>query len=151
MKSTAEGGKRRAIALDTFIKLMRAASSVSSRVHSHLAEEKLTESQFGILEAIRHQGPLCQRDLSAKILKTGGNITMVVDNLEKRGLVRRERDEADRRMIHVGLTAEGSLLTERVYRRQVDAIERELAYLSEEEQRQLGALCRKVGLRAGKG
>ena len=140
----------RVTALDTFIKLLRATSSVTSRVHGHLAGEKLTESQFGVLEAISHLGPLCQRELSAKILKTGGNITMVVDNLEKRGLVRRQRDAADRRVVHVHLTPEGKDVIRRVFPRQAESIEQEMGLLSDEEQVQLGALCKKLGLRLGR-
>lgn len=139
--------EERATSLDAFIKLLRAAGSVSSRVHTHLAEENLTDSQFGVLEALHHRGPLCQRDLSAKILKSGGNITMIVDNLEKRGLVRRERDGADRRLVNVSLTPEGEQVIQRVYPRQTEAIEREMGFLTLEERQQLGALCRKVGLR----
>lgn len=50
-----------------------------------------------MLEALYHKGPLCKRDIAAKILKSTGNITLLIDNLEKNGLVRRERDNEDRR------------------------------------------------------
>ena len=83
-------------ALNTYTKLMRAAESVTNRVSSSMSAADLTVSQFGVLEALHHKGPLCQRDIAAKILKSSGNITMVIDNLEKRGLVRRERDNQDR-------------------------------------------------------
>jgi MarR family 2-MHQ and catechol resistance regulon transcriptional repressor len=52
-------------------------------VHRVLAEPKLTISQFGVLEALYHKGPLCQRDIASKILKSTGNITLVIVNLEK--------------------------------------------------------------------
>ncbi|NTU60640.1 MAG: MarR family transcriptional regulator [Deltaproteobacteria bacterium] len=141
------GADESGAAVDAFVKLLRAATSVSSRVHAHLAEEGLTDSQFGVLEAISHRGPLYQRELAHKILKTGGNITMVVDNLERRGLVRRERDAADRRLVSVAVTPQGAELMARVLPRQLEAIRRELAPLSVEEQAQLGALCRKIGLK----
>ena len=56
-------------ALNTFIKLVRAAESVSVRINSSLPKNGLTESQFGVLEALYHLGPLCQRDLGSKLLK----------------------------------------------------------------------------------
>ena len=93
-------------ALNAFIKLQRAAESVSSRVHSVLPGE-LTITQFGVLEALHHIGPLCQSELAEKLLKSGGNLTLVVDNLEKAGYVLRERDPADRRFVVVKLTAKG--------------------------------------------
>ena len=67
----------------------------------------LTESQFGTLEALYHLGPLCQGEIGQKILKSSGNMTMVVDNLEKRGLVQRQRSQQDRRQIEVSLTRPG--------------------------------------------
>ena len=87
-------------ALNAFIKLQRSAESVSVRIHAVLPEG-LTITQFGVLEAIYHIGPLCQSELAEKLLKSGGNLTLVVDNLEKAGYVRRERDSADRRFVVV--------------------------------------------------
>ena len=78
-------------ALNAYTKLMRAAESVTGRTSRIMAASNLTISQFGILEVLFHKGSLCQRDIATKILKSTGNITMVIDNLEKRFLVRRER------------------------------------------------------------
>src|SRR5450432_865461 len=93
-------------ALNAFIKLQRAAESVSVRVHAILPEG-LTTTQFGVLESLHHIGPLCQSELAEKLLKSGGNLTLVVDNLEKAGFVSRERDPADRRFVVVKLTEKG--------------------------------------------
>lgn len=71
------------LALSTYTKLVRAAESVTSRTSRLMTEAGLTLSQFGVLEALYHKGPLCQRDIAAKILKSTGNITLVIDNLEK--------------------------------------------------------------------
>ncbi len=132
-------------ALDAFIKLMRAADALAARVHQHLAADKLTESQLGVLEALFHAGPLCQRDLAEKLLKSGGNLTMVVGNLERRGLVHRDRDPDDRRYVRVRLTEAGRQTIERVFPRHVARIVAELGRLSPAEQNQLGRLCRRLG------
>ena len=87
------------LVLSTYIKLVRAADSVNSRSHRHLSGPNLSFSQFAVLEALYHLGPLCQKDIAAKILKSPRNITMVVDNLEKRNLVKRERHTEDRRIL----------------------------------------------------
>jgi MarR family transcriptional regulator, 2-MHQ and catechol-resistance regulon repressor len=98
MKSTHyTGAKDEMRALNAYVKLTRASKTVSSRIHRHFGDAGLTVSQFGVLEAIYHVGPLSQAELAKKILKSTGNITMVIDNLEKRGLVRRERKQGDRR------------------------------------------------------
>jgi MarR family transcriptional regulator, 2-MHQ and catechol-resistance regulon repressor len=136
-------GERRA--LDTLIKLVRATESLHGRLSGPMTEAGLTTSQFGALEALLHLGPMCQRDLGEKLLKSTGNITMVVDNLEKRGLARRVRDTEDRRYVTVHLTEEGERLIREVFPRHAAAVAAELSVLSPEEQEQLGRLCRKLG------
>jgi MarR family 2-MHQ and catechol resistance regulon transcriptional repressor len=136
-------------ALNCYTKLMRAAESVTSRTSRHMGASDLTISQFGVLEALLHKGSLCQRDIAAKILKSTGNMTLVIDNLEKRNLVRRERDSQDRRYLTVHLTDEGTALITEVYTRVEAAIISEMSVLSTDEQQTLGRLSKKLGLQAG--
>ena len=133
-------------ALDAFIKLVRAAGSVSGRVESRFGDIALTVSQFGVLEALHHLGPLYQKDLAKKILKSTGNITMVVDNLEKRDLVERVRDEKDRRHYFVRITEKGAILIRSFFPDHVGRIVKELGALTGAEQEELARLCKKVGL-----
>lgn len=137
------------LALNTYTKLMRAAESVTNRVHRVLAEPKLTISQFGALEALHHKGPLCQKDIATKILKSTGNITLVIDNLEKNDLVRRERDSEDRRYLTIHLTETGAELIARVFADVEASIVAEMAALTEDEQELLARLCKKLGLKGG--
>ena len=134
-------------ALNTYTKLMRAAESVTTRVHRVLAAPKLTISQFGVLEALYHKGSLCQKDIATKILKSTGNITLVIDNLEKTGLVRRERDCEDRRYVTIHLTEAGLKLITTVFTDVEASIVTEMASLSESEQKALGDLCKKLGIK----
>ena len=133
-------------ALDAFIKLVRASESVSRRIHRHLADAGLSVSQFGVLEALYHVGPLSQMEIAGKILKSTGNITMVIDNLEKRGLVKRERSAEDRRLYAVQLTATGRKLIEDTFPRHAEQITQEMNVLTRAEQEELSRLCKKVGL-----
>ncbi len=135
-------------ALDTYIKLMRAANSVSARLERKLSELGLTENQFGVIEALYHLGPMCQRALGEKLLTSGGNITMVVDNLEKRKLVRRERDAADRRYITVHLSPEGRALVQQIFPGHVSRITDEMSVLGAGEQEELSRLLKKLGQKA---
>ena len=134
-------------ALNTYTKLMRAAESVTSRVHRVLSAPKLTISQFGVLESLYHKGPLCQRDIAAKILKSTGNITLVIDNLEKQGLVRRVRDNEDRRYLTIHLTETGTTVINKVFADVEAKIVGEMKSLTEDEQVLLGSLCKKLGLK----
>ena len=133
-------------ALRTYVKLMRAAESVTARIHEHLSSNGLTLSQFAVLEALYHLGPLSQREIGQKILRSSGNITMVIDNLEKRGLVRRKRAKADRRFYIVHLTAGGSKLISNIFPPHARVIAKEFGVLTAAEQDTLGSLCKKLGL-----
>jgi MarR family 2-MHQ and catechol resistance regulon transcriptional repressor len=75
-------------------------------------------------------------------------MTLVLDNLEKAGLVRRERSLEDRRMVRIFLTEAGQALIEEVLPAHVNAIFTELCVLTADEQQTLGKLCRKLGLPA---
>jgi MarR family 2-MHQ and catechol resistance regulon transcriptional repressor len=149
MKKRYKGSKEEVRALSAYVKLMRAAESLTSRIHGHLSEHGLTVSQFGVLEALYHLGPLTQKEIAQKILKSTGNITMVIDNLEKRGLARRERDSKDRRYFIVHLTEKGYDLIQRVFRPHAGIITQEFRVLNKNEQEELARLCRKLGLRKG--
>ena len=139
------GTEDEARALDAYIKLMRAADSVTTRIHRHLSTVNLTISQFGVLEAIFHLGSLSQRDLAEKLLKSGGNMTMVIDNLEKRQLVKRERSVEDRRFVSVCLTEEGRQLISDIFPHHVEAVVEEMKILTASEQEELGHLCLRLG------
>ncbi len=140
------GSNAERLALSTYLKLTRASEGLWNRLAPGLQRADLTPSQFGVLEALYHLGPMHQCDLGERILKSSGNMTLVIDNLEKRALVRRERSLEDRRFIQVHLTPEGERLIRRVFPGHADAITRELAVLTQEEQRTLGNLCRKLGV-----
>jgi MarR family 2-MHQ and catechol resistance regulon transcriptional repressor len=132
-------------ALDVYIKLMRAAHAVSGRIHAHLKEDGLTTGQFAVLEALAHLGPLSQRDLCAKLLTSGGNLTLVVKNLERRGLVRRSRPAHNRRLMMVELTPAGRRLVDAVFPRHARAVVADFAVLPADEQEMLARLLRKLG------
>lgn len=140
-----QGTEEETRALNAYIKLVRAAESLAGRLLPGIAAEGLTWSQFGTLDALRHLGPLCQKDLGEKLLKSSGNMTLVIDNLEKRGWVRRSRESEDRRYTTVHLTDAGRALVERILPEHVAAITAELSALTPEEQEELGRLCRKLG------
>lgn len=98
-----------------YVRLIRTADALHTVVSKGLAKEGLTPSQFSTLKVLRMRGPQAQRDIAKYLLKTGGNVTVVVDNLEKQGYVARVRDTEDRRMTFVKLTAKGEEMFDRVY------------------------------------
>ncbi|HCD52320.1 MAG TPA: MarR family transcriptional regulator [Balneolaceae bacterium] len=140
-----KGTQREVDTLNAFIKLMRASNSISNRLSRKMSEENITESQFGILEALYHLGCQNQRELGAKILKSGGNITMVIDNLIKRGYVERKQNPEDRRAVIISLTKEGEKFIEKYFPVHLNNIVHEFSALTSEELETLAALCKKVG------
>jgi MarR family 2-MHQ and catechol resistance regulon transcriptional repressor len=134
-------------ALDAYVKLLRATDTVDSYLMPKLESAGLTPSQFGVLEALYHIGPLCLGELARKLLKTSGNLTMVVGNLQKRGLVTRTRQAADRRFYLVSITEKGRKLIAQVFPRHVERIVGAMSALSAAEQKSLAALARKLGTR----
>jgi MarR family transcriptional regulator, 2-MHQ and catechol-resistance regulon repressor len=72
-------------------------------------------------------------------------MTTVVDNLKRRGLVRRERNERDRRVVTLSLTEVGRQIIEEVLPQHIQAIVQEMSILTPNEQETLSRLCRKIG------
>lgn len=140
------GSKSDVNTLNAFIKLMRSVESMNNRLNRHLYEADLTVSQFGVLEVLHHLGPLNQRAIGEKLLKSGGNITMVIDNLEKCGYVKRERDPDDRRAVLINLTDSGKSFIEDFFPKHLDKIKEEFSVLTEDEKEELGRLCKKLGV-----
>ena len=133
--------------LAVFVKLMRATNSTSQNIHRHLVDHGLTHSQFAVLEALFHLGELCQGELSNKILKSNANITSVVDALEKKALVNRERPAGDRRKVLVDLTTKGRKLIGTLFPEHARIVEQEFSVLTEKEKKELGILLKKIGLK----
>lgn len=134
------------LALDAFIKLNRSVNAVQGRLLPTLQKDfGLTESQFAVMEALYHLGPLQQGELCRKILRSGSNVTTVVDNLERDGMVRRVRDDADRRIQIVHLTDQGRALLMKTLPNHVGRVVQLMGALEPDEQRELGRLCRKLG------
>jgi MarR family transcriptional regulator, 2-MHQ and catechol-resistance regulon repressor len=107
----------------------------------------LTASRFGVLEALWHLGPLNQREVGRKILKSSGNVTVVVDHLERAGGRPRMRDPHDRRNVVVSLTDAGRDLIEAAYPAHVQRIVEAFAVLEAEEVDRLATLAKRLGTR----
>jgi len=136
--------RKDSLSVATFARLSKTANIVSMEVHRHLAKHRLTVSQFGVLEALHKLGPMYQRDLAREIVKTTGNITTVIDNLEKNDLVRREREAKDRRYFMVVLTTKGESLIKKIYPAHAKQIELTMKRLTKVEQERLMKLCEKL-------
>ena len=100
-----------------FLVLWKAARAVESYAEKSITDLEMCGSDFAVLEALLHKGPLPVNEIGKKILLTSGSITVAVDRLEKRGLVERRAHGTDRRARIVHLTMEGRKLITRIYAR----------------------------------
>ena len=141
-----QGTPAETAALDAYIKLMRASDSLTSSLMPVFEKYGLTFSQFGALEALYHLGPMCLGELARKILRSGGNLTLVARNLERQKLVRRIPSPEDRRVHRLELTSKGKSLIQKAFAEHVRNLTNRMSVLSRDEQRTLGALAKKLGI-----
>jgi len=125
--------------------LWKASRAVQANARRSIARYGMVESDFGVLEALLHRGPLSAKMLGAKVLLTSGSVTAAVDRLAARELVRREGDAADRRACIVWLTAAGERLITRAFAQHRAEMETALAEFSADERGALLPLLRRVG------
>ncbi len=128
-----------------FLKAFHAVDRYSSE---SLRGTGLGDSDFRVLEVLLHKGPLPVNTIGPKVHLTPGSISVAVDRLAEKGLVRRVDSEADRRQRIVELTAEGRTLIGRVFRSHEKAMEELAQILSETERAQLTEVLKKIGKHA---
>lgn len=141
-----KGTPRTERSLNSYIKLARAANTAIGYARVGLESAGLTSGQFAVLEALYHVGPLCLGELARRILSSSGNLTLVIDNLEKRGLVKRQHQGEDKRFVRASITAAGRKLIARIFPQHAQRIVEVMGRLSPAEQEHLGRLCRKLGI-----
>ena len=132
-------------ALDAYIKLARASNAAMAYARGGLETSGLSYSQFAVLEALYHIGPLHLGELARRILKSSGNITLVIDNLQKRGLVKRQQQGSDKRFFLATITPAGRKLIAKIFPNHARQIVEIMGRLTLAEQEELGRLCRKLG------
>jgi MarR family 2-MHQ and catechol resistance regulon transcriptional repressor len=130
--------------------LWKAAYSVESYAERSIASLEMCGSDFAVLEALLHKGPLPVNVIGRKVLLTSGSITTAIDRLEKKGLVERRDDATDRRARIVHLTREGRKLIRKAFADHAADMERLAAVLNAGERATLIRLLKKIGREAAK-
>lgn len=138
-------GKRIDLALNTWVKLARAFSTFNKKTAENIRNYGLTQPQFAVIEALGHLGPLKVGEICKKMLVTGGNMTLVLDNIEKLGYIERIHSKDDRRAIIVQLTKSGKELFDKIFYSHAEYVAQLMSVLTQEEQKILGDLLKKLG------
>ncbi len=132
-----------------FLVLWKAARAVETYAENSITELEMCGSDFAVLEALLHKGPLPINEIGKKVLLTSGSITVAVDRLESKGLVERRASGTDRRARIVHLTKAGKELITRVYADHASDMEQlAAASLSRAERETLIRLLKKIGYEA---
>lgn len=133
-------------ALNMWLKFIRAYSAYSRKAAEHLKSFSLSTSQYMVIECLGHFGPLLTGELCRKTFRSGGNMTFVVDGLEKAGLVKRIVIEDDRRAIMVSLTTKGEDLYNEAFNKHGEYLVGLGEVLTEGEREEFSRLLKKIGL-----
>ena len=125
--------------------LWKAFRSMEEQAGRSIAGLGLCQSDFGVMEALLHKGPLPVKALGEKVLLTSGSMTAAIDRLERRGWVMRGDDPQDRRSRIVRLTPEGRKTIQALFRTHERDMEQAASKLSHNERAELMRLLRKLG------
>ena len=132
-----------------FLVLWKASRAAETYAEKSISELEMCGSDFAVLEALLHKGPLPINEIGKKILLTSGSITVAVDRLETKGLVERRAHGTDRRARIVHLTKDGGKLITRAYADHAADMEQlASSSLTRAERKTLIGLLKKIGYKA---
>ena len=128
--------------------LMKTFYALNAHAQQSIERTQLGDSEFRILEALLHKGPLPVNALGPKVWLTPGSISIAVDRLVRKGLVARRDEAGDRRVRRVELTEEGRALITAGFGEHAAAMEQAVSVLSTNERLTLLRLLKKLGKHA---
>lgn len=139
-----KGEKKRRRAIDAYGTLQRAAALAAAHVDDAIHPFGLSASQYGVLETLSDRGPVHQQELAEALGRSKAQMTAIIDALEERELVRRERHAVDRRFISVYLTEAGRAVLAEASPARSEAIVALMRELSGDQKQRLTRLCRRL-------
>jgi MarR family 2-MHQ and catechol resistance regulon transcriptional repressor len=146
--ASAQKDEDTAAALKLWVVLSRAQRAIGERARREIERQGLRPTEFGVLEALYHKGPLTLGQVGERVLVTSGSVTPVADKLEQRGLIQRRISSEDRRVCYAELTETGRELVGRIFPDHAEVIRGAMEGLTVEEKRIATALLRRLGRHA---
>lgn len=131
--------------LKTLIVLFKAYSSVEKNVKRSLVNSGLSLNEFTTMEALYNKNTLSTQEIIDTILIPNSSMTYVLENLLKKGFIKREKNKRDKRISVISLTEDGRLIFEKVYANHFKHMKKIFNHISEKEEKQLQNLLKKVG------
>lgn len=129
-----------------FLNLWRTYDRLRMLEDELFSRYELTAQQYNALRLLRaaHPEKVPTLVLAGRLVSRAPDITRLLDRLQERGLVDRERTPEDRRTVRVGITGGGAALLEKLSSEVRECHERQLGHLSQAELRTLTELLRKA-------
>ena len=135
--------------LKMMIIIARMVKAIDQTVIPDINSHGLTPSQFSVLEALLHKGPLTVNEIIEKTLSTSGNMGLVISNLERSGLVLKKVSETDKRSRTIELTNEGRKLIEEIFPPHVEIVNRMFSGIDLSEKEQMAEMMKKLSKSIG--
>jgi MarR family 2-MHQ and catechol resistance regulon transcriptional repressor len=135
--------------LKLMVVLSKLVKAVDQRFAPEMKEAGLTPTQFTVLEALYHKGPLSVNQIIEKAISSSGNIGVVIDNLMKCGLVEKHISEQDKRSKNVFITEKGRSVIGEFFPKHVESINSSFTALNSAEKETLTELMKKLGKSIG--
>ena len=130
--------------------LWKAAKAVERIDRQSIAAAGPGLTDFEIMEALLHKGPMLIGEIGGKVLLSSGSMTAAIDRLEGKKLVRRAQDPTDKRRIRIHLTPTGRKLISRAFEKHARTLDQMASVLSSAERGELVRLLKKLGRHAAK-
>ncbi|NPC92299.1 MarR family transcriptional regulator [Bacillus sp. WMMC1349] len=124
----------------------RAFKSISEHSIRDSKEHGFNPTEFAVLELLYTRGAQKLQQIGSRLLLVSGNVTYVIDKLEKNGFIKREQDPKDKRSVYAKLTEKGQTYLDEIYPIHTMRITRAFSGLTKEEQEELIKLLKKAGI-----
>ena len=133
---------------EAFLSLWRTYDRLRALEDELFGRYDLTPQQYNALRLLsaEHPGTIRTLDLAARLVSRAPDITRLLDKLEKRGLIQRDRPADNRRIVHIGITREGIALLRELRDPLRACHDRQLGHLSPKALKELIALLRSARL-----
>jgi DNA-binding MarR family transcriptional regulator len=131
---------------EVFLSLQRTAALLLRRVGKEMEAQDITPAQHNVLRILRGAEPdaLTCGEIGDRLVSPGPDVTRLLDRLEKQGLLRRLRDEQDRRVVRARITEKGLAVLEEIDK-PVERVLRELlGHLGEKDLQRLVELLERA-------
>lgn len=126
------------------IGLGRAYQYAHKKSMSLFRENGITMAQFMALEVLYNKGELTVQEIVNKVLSSSGNITVVIRNLERGGLVLRRLNPSDGRSYLVSLSKKGKLLMDKIFPLHMANLSDAFKVFSEQDKENIISLLKKL-------